>query len=65
MASEKVADAMRIEMPLVTPEDAARMPEAKMETLINAIVDQTARALQQGCKRVYFAFSGWIGEPGR
>ena len=28
---------------------AARMPEAKMETLINALVDQTARALQEGC----------------
>ena len=28
---------------------AARMPEAKMETLINALVDQTDRALQQGC----------------
>ena len=28
---------------------AARMPEAKMKTLINALVEQTARALQQEC----------------
>ena len=28
---------------------AARMPEAKMKTLINTLVDQTDRALQQGC----------------
>ena len=28
---------------------SARMPEAKMETLVNGLVDQTARALQQGC----------------
>tara|TARA_B100000315_G_scaffold241529_1_gene262494 strand:- start:64 stop:1491 length:1428 start_codon:yes stop_codon:yes gene_type:complete len=28
---------------------AARMPEAKMETLVNGLVDQTARALQHGC----------------
>ena len=27
---------------------AARMPEAKMETLVNGLVDQTGRALQQG-----------------
>ncbi len=27
---------------------AARMPEAKMETLVNGLVDQTDRALQQG-----------------
>ena len=28
---------------------AARMPEAKMTTLVNGLVDQTARALQHGC----------------
>ena len=27
---------------------AARMPETKMETLVNGLVDQTAKALQQG-----------------
>ena len=27
---------------------AARMPQAKMETLVNGLVDQTAKALQQG-----------------
>ncbi len=28
---------------------SARMPEAKMATLVNGLVDQTIRALQQGC----------------
>ena len=28
---------------------AARMPEAKMATLVNGLVDQTTRALQHGC----------------
>ena len=28
---------------------SARMPEAKMATLVNGLVDQTVRALQQGC----------------
>lgn len=37
----------------------ARMPEAKMETLINALVDQTYRALQQGCFHERVVLADW------
>ena len=43
---------------------AARMPEAKMETLVNGLVDQTGRALQQGSPLGYFPkpiFGRWSG----